>query len=55
MDVRDGVVIVAHSLARNAGTPQTEPLDELMYTALPEGLIESVTVYEPVKTDKEAE
>lgn len=48
-DVTDGIVVVAHSISRKAGTPDSAAPDELAFTPIPEGLIEKLTVYEPVK------
>lgn len=41
-DISDDVVLIAHSLSG-------EPVDEIARTAVPEALIESITVYEPVR------
>lgn len=41
-DLTDGVVIIAHSLAG-------DPVDEIARTAVPESLIETLTVLEPVR------
>lgn len=41
-DLTDGVVLLAHSLAG-------DPVDEISRTAIPETLIESLTVLEPVR------
>lgn len=41
-DVTDGVVLIAHSTAG-------DPVDEISRTAVPEALIETLTVLEPVR------
>ena len=41
-DVTDGVVLIAHSTAG-------DPVDEIARTAVPEALIESLEVLEPVR------
>ena len=41
-DVTDGVVLIAHSTAG-------DPVDEIARTAVPEALIETLTVLEPVR------
>jgi hypothetical protein len=48
-DISDNIVMVAHSISRKAGTPETASPDELAFTPIPEALIEKLTVYEPVK------
>lgn len=51
VDITDGIVKIEHSLAAHAGKPVTEP-DEHAYTPIPEALIESIVVYEPVKYEQ---
>ena len=41
-DVTDGVVLIAHSTSG-------DPIDEIARTAVPEVLIESLTVLEPIR------
>jgi len=48
-DISDGVVIIAHSLSTKAGMPDNAAPNELSYTAIPEVLIERITVYEALK------
>jgi hypothetical protein len=50
VDVSDGVVKIEHSVAAMAGQPVTDP-DEHAYTAIPESLIESITVFVPERLD----
>ena len=47
-DVTDGVVLIAHSLARSSGILED---DEIVRTALDESLIESIVVFTPEKAD----
>lgn len=44
-DITDGVVIIAHSIGRDA---QATTDDEIHCSAVPEALIEKLTVYQPV-------
>lgn len=49
-DLTDGVLLIAHSLASQAGKPHPPGhTDEVCRSAIPEVLIESLVVYEPVK------
>lgn len=46
-DITEGVVRIAHSAARDPGKIND---NEFFYSWVPEDLIESITVYEPIKT-----
>jgi hypothetical protein len=48
-DITEGVVVIAHSLSTKAGMPDNAAPNELSYTAIPEVLIEKITVYEAIK------
>lgn len=49
-DVTDGVVRIVHSAGKEPGAAA---VDEICYTVIDEALVESVTVYEPVKPPAE--
>lgn len=47
-DMSDGIIRIVHSAARSAGSPE-DRTDEIAYTPVPEALIESIRVFEPVE------
>lgn len=49
VDVTDGVVQIEHSHA--TGAPLLRQEDEVVCTYVPEDLVESITVYEPVSKE----
>lgn len=48
-DVTDGVVLLVHSITSNNGMPGMDNHDEISRTALPESLIEAMTILTPAE------
>jgi hypothetical protein len=49
-DITEGVLLLAHSLAVEAGGFIETP-DEIERTAIPESLIEKITLFDPTRTE----